>query len=205
MVNDRLGGVEAAKLVLYSVNFAEVKRLTLADDWDGLAVLMQDAARKLEAAGCDCLMIGANTMHKIADEVQTAVQVPLINIATVTAATVAEQNIRKVALLGTRYTMQLDFYAKKLAERSIETIIPGQADIDYINNAIYEEFGKGIFLPATKQRFLEIIRALSGEGAEGVIFGCTEIPMLISPKESPVPGFDTTHIHAKAAVDFALS
>jgi aspartate racemase len=204
MVNDRLGGVEAAKLILYSVNFAEVKRLTLADDWDGLSAMMQEAARKLEAAGCDCVMIGANTMHKIADEVQSVVQVPLINIATVTASAVQQQNIRKVALLGTRYTMQLDFYAKKLAERSVETIIPGQEDIDYINNAIYEEFGKGIFLSATKQRFLDIIGKLSIHGAEGVIFGCTEIPMLINASESPLPSFDTTQIHAKAAVDFAL-
>lgn len=205
LVNDRLGGVEAAKLVLYSVNFAEVKRLTLADDWDGLIVLMQDAARKLEAAGCDCFMIGANTMHKIADEVQTAVNIPLINIAAVTAAEVERQHISKVALLGTRYTMQLDFYAKKLAARSIETMIPGQMDIDYINHAIYEEFGKGIFLPETKQRFLAIIAKLATAGAEGVIFGCTEIPMLISPEESPIVSFDTTRIHAEAAVDFALS
>jgi aspartate racemase len=205
MVNERLGGVEAAKLVLVSVNFAEVKQLTFADDWDGLAAMMQEAAKKLETAGCDCFLICANTMHKIADQVQTAVQIPLINIATVTAESVQQQNIRKVALLGTRYTMQLDFYAKKLAAHAIETIIPGPAAIEYINHAIYEEFGKGIFLPETKQRFIDIIQELGLQGAEGVIFGCTEIPMLITAAESPIPCFDTTRIHAKAAVDFALS
>jgi aspartate racemase len=204
MVNERLGGMHAAKVVIYSVNFEEIKQLTFADDWDGLVTVMSHAARQLEKAGADCILIGANTMHRIADQVQAAVHVPLIHIAAVTAEAINSKGLKKVALLGTRYVMQMDFYKQKLAIKNIETIIPGQADIDYINNAIYEEFGKGIFLPATKQRFLGIIDDLQAEGAAGVIFGCTEIPILIPEKDCPMPSFDTTRIHATAAVDFAL-
>jgi aspartate racemase len=203
-VNEKLGGVEAAKIVMYSVNFAEIKTLTMADDWDGLISMISDAARRVEKAGADCLLIGANTMHKIAGEVQATVNIPLIHIAEVTATEVNAQKLKKVALLGTRYTMQLDFYKDKLAAKGIDILIPGQDDIDYVNNAIYEEFGKGIFLPDTKQRFLEIITKLSEHGAEGVIFGCTEIPLLISQHDCRIPVFDTTRIHAAAAVNFAL-
>jgi aspartate racemase len=204
MVNERLGGMNAAKVIIYSVNFEEIKQLTFADDWAGLATAMSHAARQLEKAGADCILIGANTMHRIADQVQAAVHVPLIHIAAVTAEAINRRGLKKVALLGTRYVMQLDFYKQKLAAKNIETIIPGQDDIDYINNAIYEEFGKGIFLPATKQRFLGIIDNLQVQGAAGVIFGCTEIPLLIPEMDCSMPSFDTTRIHAMAAVDFAL-
>ena len=144
-------------------------------------------------------------MHKIADAVQAAVNIPLIHIAEVTADAVAEQHLKKVALLGTKYTMQLDFYKKKLAEKDIETIIPDDAeDIEFINDAIYEEMGKGLFLPKTKAGFIRIINALVAQGAEGVILGCTEIPILIKQEDSPVPVFDTTAIHVNAAVALAL-
>ena len=204
LVNDRLGGVEAARIIMYSENFAEIKALTMADDWDGLTRMVSEAAKKIEKAGADCLLIGANTMHKIADQVQASINIPLIHIAEVTAAEVSIHKVKKVALLGTRYVMQLDFYKDKLAAKGVEILIPAQDDIDYVNNAIYEEFGKGIFLPGTKQRFLEIIVKLAERGAEGVIFGCTEIPLLISQRECSIPVFDTTRIHASAAVDFAL-
>ncbi|MBV9989081.1 MAG: aspartate/glutamate racemase family protein [Chitinophagaceae bacterium] len=204
LVNEKLGGVNAAKVIIYSVNFAEIKELTFADNWNGLADAMRNAARQLEQAGADCILIGANTMHRIADQVQAAVKVPVIHIAAVTAEAVSKKELKTVALLGTRYVMQLDFYKEKLAAKNIATIIPGQADTDYINNAIYEEFGRGIFLPATKKRFLEIIDTLQGQGAEGVIFGCTEIPLLIPAGDSPIASFDTTRLHAQAAVDFAL-
>ena len=204
LVNDKLGGVEAAKIVMYSVNFGEIKKLTMADDWEGLATLCCDAAIRIEKAGADCLLIGANTMHKIADKIQAAVSIPVIHIAAVTADAINKQQLQKVALLGTKYVMQQDFYKDKLAAKGISSIIPGQEDIDYINNAIYSEFGKGVFLPETKERFLQIIDKLSGEGAAGVIFGCTEIPLLIQEEECCIPVFDTTRIHAAAAVDFAL-
>ena len=204
-VNERLGGVTSSKIIVWSAEFGEIKRLTVDDNWDGLAAIVSGAAQKLEQAGADCILIGANTMHKIADTVQATVHIPLIHIAEVTADAVAKKQLKKVALLGTKYTMQLDFYTQKLANRGIETIIPADAaDIEFINDAIYEEMGKGLFLPQTKAGFIRIIHALVAQGAEGIILGCTEIPILIKQEDSPVPVFDTTAIHVNAAVAFAL-
>jgi aspartate racemase len=203
-INEKLGGVEAGKIIIYSVNFAEIKVLTENNDWDIIADIMKEVARKLEAAGADCILIGANTMHKIADEVQGAIQIPLIHIAAETAKVIESKGLQKVALLGTKYTMQLDFYTKKLASKGIETIIPGEEDIAYINNAIYTEMGKGIFLSETKDRFIQIIDKLQHAGAEAVILGCTEIPILIKQDDVTVPVLDTTAIHVNAAVKFAV-
>jgi aspartate racemase len=204
LVNERLGGVDAAKVIIYSVNFGDIKRLTMADDWDAMADMMCHAARQLENSGADCVLMGVNTMHKIAERVQASIKVPFIHIAEAAADTISRKKLSQVALLGTRYVMQLDFYKNKLAEKNIGIMIPGQDDIDYINNAIYEEFGKGIFLPKTKERFLHIIETMAAQGAEGVIAGCTEIPLLISQEDCSIPLFDTTRIHAEAAVSFAL-
>jgi aspartate racemase len=203
-INQRLGGVEAGRIILYSVNFGEVKTLTLQDDWDALARMVSDAARKLQNAGADCLLIGANTMHKIAGEVQKAISVPLIHIAQVTAAAVQSAGIKKVALLGTKYTMEFDFYPEKLREYGIDTIIPESDDREYVNASIYNELGKGIFTDAMREQYKKIIGRLADKGAEGVILGCTEIPMLIKQADSPIPVFDTTWLHATAAVNFAL-
>jgi aspartate racemase len=204
-VNERLGGVHSAQILLSSVNFDEVKRLTLADDWDGLAGMMSREAKRLQQAGADFILIGANTMHNIADKVQASVNIPLIHIAEEAGKEIVKLQLKKVALLGTKYTMQLDFYKNKLAEQGIETIIPNEADIDYINTAIYDEMGKGIFLHERKQGFVRIINQLKEQGAEGVILGCTEIPILIQQNDSPIPVFDTTAIHVNAAVGVALS
>ena len=203
-INEKLGGVEAGKIIIYSVNFAEIKVLTENNNWDGIAAIMIEVARKLESAGADFILIGANTMHKIADEVQAAIKIPLIHIAEETASVIESKGLQKVALLGTKYTMQLDFYTKKLAAKGIETIIPGEADIAYINNAIYTEMGKGIFLPETKDRFIQIIDKLQHAGAEAVILGCTEIPILIKQEDVDLPVLDTTAIHVDAAVKFAV-
>lgn len=205
MVNERLGGAASAKILLYSVNFEEIKTLTIADDWDGIAALMASVAKKLEQAGADCLLLGANTMHKIAGDIQEQITIPLINIAEATALTINKAQLEKVALLGTRYTMQLPFYKDKLKAKGIETIIPEEEDIAFINNAIYEEMSKNLFLPATKEKFKQIIEELIVHGAEGIIMGCTEIPILLKDETAIVPLFDTTIIHAKAAVDFALA
>jgi aspartate racemase len=204
LVNERLGGVDAAKVIIYSVNFGDIKRLTMADDWDAMTDMMCHAARQLENSGADCVLMGVNTMHKIADRVEASIAIPFIHIAEAAADTISRKKLSKVALLGTRYVMQLDFYKNKLAEKNIGIMIPGQDDIDYINNAIYEEFGKGIFLPETRERFLQIIEDMAAQGAQGVIAGCTEIPLLIQQRDCPIPLFDTTAIHARAAVDFAL-
>jgi len=201
-INEKLGGVEAGKIILYSVNFAEIKVLTENNDWEGITVIIKDIAIKLEAAGADCILIGANTMHKIADEVQSAIHIPLIHIAEETAKVIDEKGLGKVALLGTKYTMQLDFYTKKLAAKGIITIIPDEEDIAYINNAIYTEMGKGLFLAETKGRFIQIINKLQQSGAEAVILGCTEIPILIKQDDVAVPVLDTTAIHVSAAVNF---
>jgi aspartate racemase len=204
MVNERRGGVDSAKIVMQSLNFGEIKKLTENYDWDGIATIMCNAAKKMELAGANCILLCANTMHNIADKVQATINIPLIHIAEETAKMVAEKNIKKVALLGTKYTMQMDFYKKKLANQYIDILIPNDADIEIVNNAIYNEMSKGIFTSAAKENFLSIINKLKQAGAEGVILGCTEIPILIKQEDAPIPMFDTTYIHAKAAVDFAL-
>lgn len=204
LVNEKLGGVHSCRMLMYSVEFEEIKRLTFANDWDGIAAIISKVAVTLEQAGADCIMIGANTMHHIADRIQDVITIPLIHIAEVAAAEIQRQQLTKVALLGTKYTMQLDFYKNKLAAKNIDTIIPGEEDIEYINDAIYSEMGKGIFLPERKQRFIEIIQSLQQAGAEGVVLGCTEIPILIRQQDVTLPIFDTTFLHAKKAVEFAL-
>ncbi len=204
ITNQRLGGNEAAKIAMYSVNYGEIVTLTQKGDWDGITRIITDAAKKVEAAGAACVLLGANTMHHIAERVQEKISIPLLHIADVTAKAIQHKGITKVALLGTRYTMQFDFYKNKLASYGVETIIPGADGIEFVNNAIYNELGKGKFLAETKQGFLEIIDKLSAEGAQGAILGCTEIPMLIKQSDTALPVFDTTLLHATAAVDFAL-
>ncbi len=204
LTNDKLGGSSSAKILLYSVNFEEIKTLTYADNWEGIATIMIGIAHTLEKAGADCILLGANTMHHIADRVRGSITIPLIHIAEVTATTVALKKIQKVALLGTKYTMQLPFYTNTLAAQGIATIIPEQSDIDFINDTIYNEMGKGVFLPATKEKYLDIIEKLAAKGAEGVILGCTELPILIKQTDCAIPVFDTALIHATAAVEFAL-
>jgi len=203
-VNERMGGDTAANIVIYSVNFGEIKQLTLAGNWSRIASVISEAARKTEAAGAACLLLGANTMHHIAEEVAAAVHIPLIHIADATAKAIIANNCRTVALLGTRYTMQFDFFKDKLSSYGIKTLVPREADAEIINKSIYEELGKGILLPETKQQYTRIISELIREGAEGVILGCTEIPLLIKQEDCPVPVFDTTLLHATAAVDFSM-
>jgi aspartate racemase len=205
MINEKMGGVSSAKIILYSVNFEEIKQLTEAGRWDEIERIMMGIAKNLQAAGADCLLLGANTMHKIADNIQQSIGIPLINIAEETAKEITQQQLHTVALLGTKYTMQFDFYKNKLAAQGITTIIPGEEDIEFINTAIYSEMGKGIFLPATKEKFLAIIGKLAEQGAQGIILGCTEIPILIKQSDCKVALFNTTKIHSAAAIRFALS
>jgi aspartate racemase len=204
LANKELGGSHAAKIILNSVDFGEIEVLTKIQDWDALAIIMCKAAKAIELAGADCVMIGANTMHKIAGEVQAAISVPVIHIADAVAASIKKKGLKKVALLGTKYTMQLDFYKTRLAAAGIDVIVPGETDIEFINDSIYNEFSKGVFLPERKTEYLRIIRSLNGQGAEGIILGCTEIPILIKQEDCTVPVFDTAFIHAEAAVKFAI-
>ena len=203
-VNNKLGGAHSAKLIINSVDFADIKILTQTEKWDEIAAVMIDAAKALERAGVACVMLGANTMHNIAEKVQSAINIPLIHIAEATALAIENKKLKTVALLGTKYTMQLDFYKRILAQHGISTIIPGDDDIEYINYTIYEEFSKGIFLPETKEKYLAIIDKLVKNGAEGIILGCTEIPILLKQDDCDVPLFDTAFIHSMAAMDFAM-
>jgi aspartate racemase len=205
MVAEKTNGAATAKIILYSLDFGVVKTLTEADRWNELAIIVCDAAVKLENASAGCILIGANTMHKIADTIQRVVNVPVIHIAEVTANAITQQHLKTVALLGTKYTMQLDFYKEILIKQGIATIIPSnKEDIEWLNYNIYNVMGKGIFTNEIKQRVLAMINELIQRGAQGVILGCTELPILIKQEDCPVPIFDTVLLHAKAAVEFAF-
>jgi aspartate racemase len=205
LVNKKAGGDEAAKIILNSVNYGEIKKFTLENDWKSIASVISGAAKRTGDAGADCILLCANTMHNIAGEVQQAIAVPLIHIADATANEIKKTGLKTVALLGTKYTMQFDFFKERLSTYRINTLIPDENDIQKINEAIYNELGKGIILPETKKLFIGIMDKLIHKGAQGIILGCTEIPLLIKPEDCSVPLFDTTFIHASAAVDFALA
>ncbi len=203
--NELLGGLSSAKLLLYSVNFEEFRPPVNPNDWDELTRKFTAIAKKLEGNGVDAIVFCANTPHLIADKVQDNIDIPLIHIAQAAAEEIASKNIKKVALLGTRITMEQPFFKDKLTKNGIEPLVPEAADRQYIHDAVFNEMGKGIFSPATKQRFIEIINGLVEQGAEGVILGCTEFPHLIRPEDCSVPLFDTTVIHAEAAVKFLIT
>jgi aspartate racemase len=204
-VNKRLGGNHSARIILYSVNFADVVRYKAEGNDDALKKMILDAANKLDYAGAECLLLGANTIHIMAGFIQERITIPLIHIGEETAKVVAAQGITKAGLLGTKVTMVKDFYRNKLAEHNVETLIPGISDRDYINRTIFEEFSKEIFTAEAISRYGEIIGELAGKGAEGIILGCTEIPLLLKQEDFDIPLFNTTDIHAEAAVNFALS
>jgi len=203
-VKKRLGGHHSAKVVLYSVDFAEIEALQHTGDWEGTASILSSAAQALERAGADFILIGTNTMHKIADDVAAAVSVPLLHIIDITAEALKAQNIQRVGLLGTKFTMEQRFYRDRMAEHGIEVIVPTEGQRDYVHQVIYHELCQGKFQASSKQAFLDIAADLAEQGAEGVILGCTEIGMLIHNGQADIPLFDTTELHAKAAVEQAL-
>ena len=204
-VNERAGGRESARLILYSVNFAEFVPSIDELGWRDIAARLATIARSLQDAGAEGLVMCANTPHKVADDVRAAITIPLIHIAEVTARAIRAKRLRKVALLGTRFTMEESFFRDALTAADIESILPEKDDRDFIHESIFGELGKGIFTAATKARYLQIIDALAQRGAEGVVLGCTEIPLIVKPEDVSIPVFDTTQIHATAAVDFALA
>lgn len=205
LTNERAGGAGSARLILYSVNFAELMTFVNADDWDGVGRFLSEIAIKLEGAGAEAIVLCANTTHMVADVVQKSVGIPLLHIVDAVAKEIAGQNIGKVGLLGTRFTMEREFFKQRLSGFGIETVVPADADRTFVHDSIYNELGKDIFTDQTRKEYFEIIDRLASGGAEGVILGCTEIPMLIKPEECSIPAFDTTLIHARYAVDFALS
>src|ERR1035437_7761648 len=205
LVNERLGSEHSAKLLLYSVDFNDFRILQGKNDWNQIEIMMTDIAQRLENAGAECIVMCTNTPHLVADKVQQKIKIPLLHIAEETAKEIAKQNMNKVALLGTKFTMDHSFFKERLLKHDIEPIIPDNADRDFIHDSIFNELTKGVFKDETKKKYLEIIDKLQKEGAQGVIFGCTEISLLIKQEESLLKIFDTTAIHSTAAVDFALS
>jgi len=204
-VMKELGGLHSAKILMYSVDFDEIERCQSAGDWARSAAILTDAARRLEAGGADFLVICTNTMHKVADEIRSAVSIPLLHIAEVTAEKLKEANIERVGLLGTRYTMAEAFYKKTLTDAGIEVVVPDESVIDTINAIIYDELCVGVVRPTAKRVFLRAVEWLKARGAQGVVLGCTEIGLLIHPEDVDIPVFDTALIHAREAALTALS
>ena len=204
-VRTELGGLHSAKSIMVSVEFAEIEALQHQDRWDEAAKILIAAAHSLESSGADFAIICTNTMHKLYDKIQQSVRIPLLHIADATAELIKAQGIQKIALLGTRFTMEENFYKGRLIEKyGLEVIIPGSEDMEIIHRIIYDELCAGVIQLDSKQKYADIIRRLAKEGAAGIILGCTEIGLLVKQEDSPVPLFDTTEIHARAAVKYAL-
>lgn len=205
-IKQKLGGLHSAKIVLYSVDFHEVERLQHAGDWQAAGAMMADAARALKAADADFLVLCTNTMHKVADAIEAAVDIPLFHIADPTALCIREAGHRCIGLLGTRFTMEQDFYRQRLqSKHGLQVLIPSAADRDIVHRVIYEELCLGKILPASRDEYRRIIASLQEQGAQAVILGCTEISLLVHRSDAAVPLFDTTQIHAVAAAEHALA
>lgn len=205
-VNARLGGHSSAAMVMVSVDFAPVQALQDRGDWTELGRLMVQAARTLEKAGAEAIVICANTMHQLAPDIEAAVRLPILHIADAAGAAAKSKGLTSVGLLGTRFTMEMDFYRTRLEKaHGLKVLVPDAPEREVVHRIIYEELGRGIIREESRRAYAGIIEGLASRGAQGVILGCTEIPLLIKEKDSPVPVFDTTALHAAAAVDFALS
>ncbi|MFE8117316.1 aspartate/glutamate racemase family protein [Brenneria goodwinii] len=205
-VKNQLGGLHSAKIILHSVDFHDIELLQSQSDWQQAARVLSDIAMGLEKAGAEAIVICTNTMHKVADAVENASQLPLLHIADATGESIAKQGMKKVGLLGTRYTMEQDFYRQRIRDRyGIDVIIPDSAGRETVNRVIYEELCQGKIDAGSRQAYREIITQLERQGAEGIILGCTEIPLLLSADDANVPLFDTTTLHAIAAAKYALS
>lgn len=205
LVKKKLGGVHSCKSIMHSVDFGEIEKLQHNGEWEKLTEIMVDIAKKLEKSGADCIVICTNTMHKMAEDIEKEVKIPLIHIADSVGENIVKLNLKKVALIGTKFTMEQDFYKERIrAKFGVEVIIPKESDKDIIHKVIYEELVKGQFRDESRQEYIRVIRELAKEGAEGVILGCTEIPLLIRANDVEIPIFDTTKLHSESAVEFAL-
>lgn len=205
-VRARLGGMHSARCLMWSFDFGEIEALQHAGEWKKATFLMIDAARRLERGGADFFLISSNTMHRMAEEVAAAVSIPLLHIADPTAARIRAHGMRRVGLLGTTFTMEQDFYRGRLErDFSLEVMVPDAADRALVHRVIYDELVQGRIDPASRAAYRDVIGRLVQQGAEAIILGCTEIMLLVRPEDSPVPLFDTTQIHAEAAVERALS
>ena len=204
LVRERLGGLHSARLVLASVDFAEMERLQVAGEWEEAGRLLAGVAKGVEAAGAEMLLLCTNTMHKVADQVQAAVSIPLLHLADATAAAVARDGVRTVGLLGTAFTMEQDFYRERLKSYGLHVLIPDAADRAEVHRIIYDELCLGLVQEASREVYRDVITRLVSAGAEGIILGCTEIEMLVSEADSSVPLYPTTRLHVEAEVAAAL-
>jgi len=204
-IRNKLGGLHSAKIAMYSVDFDPIEKLQHAGNWQGTAEILSEAAKRIEAAGADVLLICTNTMHKVAPEIEAAINIPLLHIADATAEVLIEDGIKKVGLLGTAFTMEQDFYKGRLTHNyGLEVLVPNETDRAIIHKVIYEELCLGIIKPESKAEYLRIIGTLAEQGAEAVILGCTEIGMLVTQSDTKIKLLDTTAIHAEKAVDHAI-
>ena len=201
----RLGGLSSARLNLVSLDFQDIAQRQRAGDWAGMSAILRQAARHLKDTGAQCLLIGTNTMHKLAPEVQADAGIPLIHIADVTADAIIAQGLDTVGLMGTRFTMEEAFYVQRLRERGILCVLPNEAQRIEIHRIIFEELCQGEISDSSRRWFSDCIADLQARGAQGVVLGCTELPLIVRPQDSCLPTFDTTALHAMAAVDFALA
>jgi aspartate racemase len=203
-VRERLGGLHSAKLLLYSVDFAEVEAMQREARWEDAATLMVDAAGRLQAGGAEAIVICTNTMHLLAPDIERAVDLPLLHIADVTADAVRAHAIGRIALLGTRFTMEQPFYRERLAAHGLDVLVPESDERDDIHRIIYDELCRGVIRDDSRERYRRIIASLVERGAQGVVLGCTEIGLLVGEADAVVPMFDTTVLHARAAADWAI-
>ena len=204
-VRQRLGGLHSAQILMYSVDFAPIEKLQHDGDWDGAASILVDAARRLEAGGADFFLIATNTMHRVADVVSAAVNIPLLHIADATADVLTRNAVRRIGLLGTAFTMELDFYRKRISEQyAIEVVVPELHDRQMVHDIIYQELCQGQIEPESREVYLAIIERMREHGIDGVILGCTEIGMLLQPQHTDIKLYDTNAIHAQQAVKWAL-
>ncbi len=198
-VKEELGGLHSAKCILYSVDFQEIEQCQAEGDWEKSARILSSAAQSMEKAGADFIVICTNTMHKVAPQIQSQVHIPILHIAEMTAMALKQQGVTTVGLLGTRYTMQQDFYKQVLLDNGIQVLIPSPEDMELVNRVIYDELCLGSILAPSKAAYLQIIQDLVAQGAQGIILGCTEIGLLIGQEDTDTPIFDTTKIHARQA------
>lgn len=205
-VRERLGGLHSARILLHSVDFAEIERLQVQGDWEQAGQVLAKAARSLEAGGADFLLLATNTMHKVAPALEAAVSIPLLHIADATGARLVRDGVRRVGLLGTRFTMEQDFYKGRLSDRfALEVVTPDELQRERVHRIIYDELCLGVVNDASRAEYLAIISALAEQGCEAVILGCTEIALLVGQCQAAVPLYDTTAIHAEATISAALS
>lgn len=203
-IASRLGGLNSANVLLASLNFAEIAAMQREGQWEQLAAQLSDAACRLEKAGADCMLIGTNTMHLVAPQVQNAIRIPLLHIADAAAVAIRTHGLNRVGLLGTRFTMEQPFYSEHLNRYGIETVVPDAENRVEVHRIIFEELCRGRILDSSRRTLLGIADELSAQGAQGLILGCTELPLLLQQQHTSLPLFDTTTLHALAAVDFAL-